>query len=80
MAPASSPFKNAVHFHDVVDHMVSTLSLPVEETSQPVSDILSAIAKQRISLTILDGLLQLAKSVWSNPVSCQLISKKENKL
>lgn len=64
VASASFPSKNAVQFHDLVDHMVSTLNLPevlVKETFHLVSDILSAAAKNRISLTILDGLLS-----WPN--------------
>lgn len=83
MASVSFPLEDATQFHDLVDHVMSTLNLPavpVEETLHPVFDIIWATLRSRLSLRILDGLLQPVKFMWTMPASCQPTSKKADKL
>lgn len=83
MASASSSSDTSAQFHNLVNHMVFTLTLtavPVEETSHPAFDVHGVTSRSRISLLILVDLPQLAKFMWSALASCQPVSKKAEKL
>lgn len=83
VSSASSPSGDAVQFHDLMDHMASILHLPsgfVEEVSHPVLNVLGAPFRNRMSLPILNGLLQPVKTIWAVPAFCQPLSKKADKL
>lgn len=79
VSSASTPSDHVVLFHKLVGQMSRTLEIPlisIKESSYSVFDSLGAASKQRVTLPLLEGLSQPAKTIWNAPHQLSLCQKK----